>query len=419
MGKTALKCVSMGLCTAVLLCAAPLQTQADTELGAPTDVGRAPVPSHEGMSAAATKVLHQIVVARAAIHAEEPELAKRELHQALELIDYIKAVRPTTRITNHIWVAEKHLEYQEPHEVALDLIPIEISLADLEDVVTAQHKERYLQDIRTQIGRGDAHATRKALEQLRNSLAQTEIDLPLMSTEQHINTAFALLSQGETVKADQALKEAEAGVQFVSLGKSIALAKARRALWQAMENYANGHHEAVKADLAQALKWLEWVKSGIDTKTGREAQRLRTEIGELLERETHKTREAESDLAGFWHRTVGLIEREAEKLYHAWRDQQHGNHLYRQLVDAKLHLFYAEHELFDSGDVEGARQELEKTAGYLRTAAAETSGESKTKIEALEKEVEALGRLAASPDADTRSRYDKALADLRQMVGKG
>ena len=90
MGKTALKCVSMGLCTAVLLCAAPLQTQADTELGAPTDGGRAPVPSHEGMSAAATKVLHQIVVARAAIHAEEPELAKRELHQALELIDYIK-----------------------------------------------------------------------------------------------------------------------------------------------------------------------------------------------------------------------------------------------------------------------------------------------------------------------------------------
>ena len=47
----------------------------------------------------------------------------------------------------------------------------------------------------------------------------------------------------------------------------------------------------------------------------------------------------ESGITGLWHRTVALIEREAENLYHAWRDQQTENHLYRQLIDARFHLF--------------------------------------------------------------------------------
>lgn len=416
MVKKRLKFATAGLITAVLLAAGPIAIRAETGPGAPSGIRGATIPSQEGMAAAATKVLHHIVEARAAIHNGEAKRAEHELHQALALIDHIKTVRPGTRVEDHIWVAEKHLDYQEPHEVALDLIPIEVSLADLEEVISARRAQRHLHDTKAHLGRGDADAARMELKQLRESLTQTEIDLPLTSTEQHIDKAFALLAEGKTARAEEALKEAEAGVQFVSLGKSIPLARARRALWQAMEDYSAGHHEAVAADLARALKWLEWINVGTDTKTGREAQRLRAEIKELLDRETHKTPETESEMAGFWHRTVGLVEREAEKLYHGWRDQQSDNHLYRQLIDAKLHLFYAEHELFESGDADGAKQELRETTDYLRAAAEMASGARKARIEVLEKEVTALGSLAANPDAKARSRYDKALADLRRMV---
>lgn len=416
MGKSRLIYATAGLITAVLLAVEPVVIRAETAARAPTGIRSTSVPSQEGMSAAASKILHHIVEARAAIHTGEPKRAERELHEAFVLLDHIKSVRPSTRVANHIWVAEKHLNYQDPHEVALDLIPIEISLTDLEEVVSARRAKRHLQDTKTHLGRGDAEAARKELKQLRESLAQTEVDLPLTSTEQHINRAFVLLAEGKAAGAEEALKEAEAGVRFVSLGKSAPLAKARRALWQAMEDYSAGHHEAVKADLAQASKWLERVKDGADTKTGREAQQLHIDIKELLGRETHKTPEAESELAGFWHRTVGLIEHEAEELYHAWRDQQSGNHLYKQLIDAKLHLFYAEHELFESRDAEGGRKELEEATGYLRAAAAEASGPRKSRIEVLEKEVTAIGSLVDNPDAKVRSRYDKALADLRRMV---
>lgn len=405
-----------GLIVTVLLVTGSTLLQAEQVPPSITSIPDTPTPSQAGMSASATKVLHHIVEARFRIHKGESARAKHELHQAVSLIELIKAVRPKTRIANHIWVAERRLDYQKPQAVALDLIPIEISLTDLEDVVSARRARRHLQDTQAHLDRGDSEAARKELKQLTESLAQTEVDLPLNSTEQHISKALALLDKGESAKADEALSRAEAGVQFVSLGSSVPLAKARRSLWQAMENYSAGHHEAVEAQLTLALQWLERVKAGKDSKIGHEAQQLRREINELLDQESHKTPEAESALAGFWHRTVGLVEHQAEKLYHAWRDQESENHLYRQLIDAKMHLFYAEHELFVSHDADDAKQELKETIQYLQAAATETTGERKVRIEALIKEVEALASLSDNPDTKAHDQYDKALTDIRLMV---
>lgn len=374
------------------------------------------IASQEGMSTLATKVLHQIVEARTAIRVGEMKRAEQALHSAMEKIEHIKSVRPSTKVADHIWVAEKQLDFQEPHEVALSLIPIEISLNDLEEVFSVQRAKRHLKETKTHLDRGDADAARKELVQLKDSLTQTEVDLPLTSTEQHIGKAFAALAEGRLEEADQALQNAEAGVRFVSLGNSVPLAKARRALWKAMENYSAGHHDAVAADLTRALDWLEKVKTEEDAETRREAQRLHTDINELLAIEAHRTPGAESALAGFWHRSMGLVERQAEKLYHAWRDQQTENHIYGQLVNAKMHLHYAEHELFSGGDADDARQELENTAAYLDAAAAEARGERKPQIEALKEAVADLATLAANPDEKARARYDKVMADLRGML---
>jgi hypothetical protein len=83
MGKTRLKYATASLITAVLLAAGAVAIRAETMPGAPTAIQGGSVPSPEGMSAAATKVLHHIVEARAAIHSGEAKRAERELHQAL------------------------------------------------------------------------------------------------------------------------------------------------------------------------------------------------------------------------------------------------------------------------------------------------------------------------------------------------
>ncbi|GBE03304.1 MAG TPA: hypothetical protein ENH31_04770 [Nitrospirae bacterium] len=50
------------------------------------------------------------------------------LKQARELIGIIKEARPVTKVKDHIWVAKKHLSYEDTEEVMPDLIPIYSSL---------------------------------------------------------------------------------------------------------------------------------------------------------------------------------------------------------------------------------------------------------------------------------------------------
>lgn len=229
-------------------------------------------------------------------------------------------------------------------------------------------------------------------------------------------TALLALSAATLVLQAQSVAAAGEPGTVQTAVQPTAVANAREALKQAMEAHSSGDHETVEAQLAQASQWLDKVEPGADAKTVSEVRRLRSEIHELVELETHKTPAAETELGGFWHRTAGLIERDAEQLYHAWRDQQSDNHLYRLLVDAKLHLFYAEHELFESRDAEGAAQELDLTIGYLKEAAQQTTGARREQIAAVEREVESLGPLAANPDEAARQMYDRALADLREML---
>ena len=374
------------------------------------------VVPQKSMSESASKILRHIVDARAQIHRGELKRAESELHAASTLIDYIESVVPSTQIADHIWVAEKHLDYQEPHEVALDLIPVEISLTDIEEVYLIRQAKRHIENTKSHLNNRDVEAARKELIQLRESLTQTEVDLPLTSTKQHINEAFALLVNADPKGADSALKNAESGVRFVSLGASTPLAKSRRLLWQAVEDYAVGRHDAVKEKLSNALNLLEQVKSGADSKTHDEAQRLGAEIRELLDNERHKLPERSSELTGFWHKVVALIEREAENLYNAWRSQQSENHLFRQLIDARFHLFYAEYDLFETGKVEDAKWELTQSKNYLKAAMSETSGIRKKRIRAIKQQVENLESQLENPDADVRQRYDETLMKLRLMI---
>ena len=156
----------------MLLAAAAVVMQALTAPRARTGIDDTSVPSHEAMSANAARVLRNIVEARAKIHSGEAERAEAALSSALALVDRIKAARPSTRVADHVWVMEQHLDLEKTHEVALDLIPIDISLADLEDVASVQRAQQYLEDTRMHLKEGDF------FPQLRASLPTAAIPPP-------------------------------------------------------------------------------------------------------------------------------------------------------------------------------------------------------------------------------------------------
>lgn len=418
MNKRYLQSKIVVLLVQILLVTGTSTLHAETGQSVTDDRQGAAVISGQNISTAASEILRHIVDARSAIHQQKISAAESELQSAVKLIDYIKSVIPSTQIADHIWVAEKHLDSQKSQEVALDLIPIELSLTEIEEVYSVIQAKRHLDNVKSHLSQQEVEAARKELIQLRESLIQAEVDLPLTLTEQQIHQAVKLLSEADAMGADRALMNAEAGIRFVSLGSSTPLAKSRRLLWQAIEDYSAGRHDSVRQNLTQALGWLEQAKSPNDEKSEYEARRLRNEISELLDNELQRRPVERSELTGFWHKAVALIEREAENLYHAWHDQQSENHLYRQLIDARLHLYYAEHSLFESGDLEDAKAELIQCLNYLHEAESLTHGLRKKRIQTITNMVEKLNTLTSSPDDEVRKQYDEALLQLRGLIKK-
>lgn len=89
--------------------------------------GRQITPQDEAaISSTAAKMLPHISDARGALQGgkADTEKAKARLTQAEKLLDIIRAVLPTTKIKDRIWVARRCLEYEETEEVLSDPVPI-------------------------------------------------------------------------------------------------------------------------------------------------------------------------------------------------------------------------------------------------------------------------------------------------------
>ena len=101
-----------------------------------TTPGKTITPQEEAViSSAGVKVLRHIAQARSDIQNKDADAAKAELGQADKLLDIIREALPTTSIKDRIWVAKKHLEYEDTQEVLPDLVPIYSALNEMMDIM--------------------------------------------------------------------------------------------------------------------------------------------------------------------------------------------------------------------------------------------------------------------------------------------
>lgn len=211
----------------------------------------------EILSNAAASVLRHISDARGDIHAKKPEAAKEALQKVDRLIQIIKAGRPVAKIKDHIWVAKKHLDYEDTKEVAADLIPIYAELSDIEDFVPVTQARKKLNKAKESLKKGNKKAAKEELAAVDKAITYSEMDLPLTETEHQVALAQKALDQNKLTDADKALKAAEDGVQFFSVGVEGPLVKAKRSYLQATKNYTVKKFEAAKADLKKAEAWIK------------------------------------------------------------------------------------------------------------------------------------------------------------------
>ena len=139
---------------------------------------------------------------------------------------------------------------------------------------------------------------------------------------------------------------------------------ARTQLNIAYDNYKKGDIPTSKQNLKHASKWLhlgvQHSKAEIVKAT---AKKLAKDIDSF--RLTLNKSSEKKDVARFWHQASSLIQRESEHLIHSYTESSDNNKIMKYLLDAKMHFYTAEHDIFLSHDSIDAKVELKKALESL------------------------------------------------------
>jgi hypothetical protein len=369
------------------------------------------------ISAAGVKVLRHIAQARGDIHGKDTEGAKTELDRAEQLLDIIQEALPTTKVKDRIWVAKKHMEYEDTQEVLPELIPIYASLDDLVDIMPVDTAKKHIDDAREHLKSGDKENARLALEATDAALQYTEVDLPLNTTRQFVVEAKADLSKDNAHDADRALKSAEDSVVYLSFAVEQPLFAAKALLWQAALDLEAGQNDLAKADLRDAIGYLETANASDQKPTQEAASRL-LEQARQLQQDLDAGRDIGARLRRLWERTHALADRSLEYLAADWARYRAESPIKSDLIEAKLHVANARIDRFTGNEADQAAEELNAAGRFLDQAAEQTTTQQ-TKDgyhERIAKVQEAVKELEASPDAATASKYTAIEEALRGMI---
>ena len=270
-------------------------------------------PQQEKIASLAVNALKHIAKARGFIHDKNLADAKRELADSQKLMEEIRAALPTTRIKDRIWVAKKHLSYETSEEVIPDLVPIYTSLDDVQSFVSVDKTRAHLDEAKKALKEGNKEKGVKELEFAENSLVYVEIDMPLSYTDRKVAEALHLLAEGKEKDADQILKEAEDGVQVISIASYGPMVLAQESLWQATKDYAKGEYETARRSLADAKTFLKMAAKQADEKTKEELAKLDKQIEELEKKMAETSTDFSKEIKGLWEKTKDVYQKTVEK----------------------------------------------------------------------------------------------------------
>jgi hypothetical protein len=383
--------------------------------------GRQITPQDEAViSSAAVKVLRHIAAARGELRGDKPDTEKagQELTQTEKLLDIIQAVLPTTRVKDRIWVAQKHLEYENTDEVLPDLVPIFAGLDELVSYMPTAKAKGHLDEAKKALEKGDKPKAQEQLEATDDALVYVEADLPLSATRHLVAQAKADLTKGDAKAADAALVAAEDNVVFVSVSFQSPLTQAKAALWRSWQDYNLGEKEYAKTDLDEAVKYLEQAAGSDDPVVRKAAEELVSRVRDLHQLIESGDKGFGAKLESAWHRVKALSERSAEYLSTGWQRMRAEGAGKKDLIEAKLALAYARIDHLHSKDEAAAKVDLAEAKGYLDSAAGKIESDGKAKVEAVAALVQGLEKGIASGknDAGDAEAFHQAEAQLAGLI---
>jgi len=365
-----------------------------------------------------SSVIRTVTQARLDLHENKLASAKESLQKAHLLIEMITATSPTTQSKDYIWVAENHLSYEGTEKVIQDLMPIYASLNALKNRQSAEKAGEHVKKAENFLGNKDKEGARMELELADKSLVYSGFDLNLSIAGEYIDIARDYVARNESEKADQTLNNAEDELRFIAVDLYAPLPLARKSLWLATKDYTEKQFDSVKKDLEQTKNYLEKAVESGNAKTKTEVKGLLRDL-EVLKGKVEKREEAERKyIEGLWERTSALADREKEYISLTLKNVSKTNPVKKDLIDAKLHLSYAEAYHLTTGETHKAKAEIDKVEEYLKNAISQGDEAMKARLSSIEKDLTGLRSELNKRDNTIRGKYNTIENQLSEIIQK-
>jgi len=367
------------------------------------------------LSDIAVKVLHQIAAAREDIALRNAASAHQALDNASNLLASLQTRLPVTRVSDHVWNAQKHQEYDNSARVLPDLIPIHADLHTLQDFIPAQQNpaqtRHHPQQSLKQRGTNELHATDA-------TLIYAEADLPLAHTRQAVDTARHALDQQSWQRADQALKNVEDGVVFMSVSVSEPFAAGRQSLLQTTRLLAAGETAKARLELQRARSYLQRAAQTTDSIAKDDADKLLQDADRLDAHIRNNDANLVNDAQTLWYRTAALAERSKAYLGNEWASVMHDRPIKSRLIEARLALRDAAIDQFTAHQPAAAEKALVRAQSYLGQALeiARTDNQPQIEINGVQQHV---ARLATeTPAQRSPDQYSQLAGELGILISQ-
>ncbi len=374
------------------------------------------LPPHEEfvISRTAVEALRSIAQARAEIHRHELRVARSDAAEAVRILRTIRDNLTTTMARNRIWIALEHLEYEPAGNVLADMPPIYDALDEIRDYFPTDKAREHVNIAGEFLKKNDRTRAENELRLADAFLVSSDVGLPLEKAGKNLADAISCLDRGDGGKADDALNLAEKNAEAVAAGLTSPLNKAKKSLKAAGDHLAAGNRPETRGYLEQARGYLE--KAGREGNA--EAKKLAGEMAGLEKRIESGGKIAETELRSFWERSEALAERSADYLSTDWQKAETTLGGENSLIEARLHLSYAETYQITEKNPSRAAAELGETEVYLKKAmhGKLTDKAAQEKLAKMDKTVLALKAAPGKTGPSVREDYEDIKAELNDLI---
>jgi YfdX protein len=362
------------------------------------------------------KALPHLASARKDIVRNNIPGAQSEVGQALTLIDEMKSRFPVIRLEELIAAARIRLSYEEPKLALAYLELITPALANIQEPAASSEATEALERAKAFLKNSDKEAADHELAALEEVLNFKTAARPAGLVEKYLLAAEAQLDKSQPENADRSIEAAEDSLRFLAVKVDTPMFQAKQSLWQATLDYTAGRWSAAKADLGRASALLEQAVKTASTDSRVEIRSLDRDVHELIKKTAQDEQILGDSISGLWRRSESLADRAFDYQVAAWEKLQSAGTGSEDLIEAKLHVAYAEIDEFTSRDKQKSETELEKAESYIGQAIPQMSGKAKPELEKVEKELTLAKTEIRKDEPGQKERYAAIKDTLSSLI---